>query len=89
MMSEEKPDSWKQTRGILKPYIGENEMAEEKPKTVEDVIEILKARKLEYYHMLMKFPLYTDMSPQEQEYEMSIRGGEIAVNWMLERIEGK
>jgi predicted transcriptional regulator len=61
-------------------------MSEDKPKTVEDVIEILKARKLEYHHMLMKFSLYNDMTRQEQEYEMSIRGGEIAVNWMLERI---
>lgn len=63
---------------------------EDKPKTVEDVIEILKARKLEYHHMLMKkFPLYSDMSPQELQHQMSIRGGEIAVNWLLERIEGK
>ncbi len=61
-------------------------MSEDKPKTVEDVIEILKARKLEYYHMLMKFPLSADMSPQQQYEEISVRGGEIAINWLLEKI---
>lgn len=64
-------------------------MGEEKAKTVEDVIEILKARKLEYYHMLMKFPFSAEMSPQQQEEQMSIRGGEIAINWLLEKIGGK
>ncbi len=61
-------------------------MSEEKPKTVNEVIEILKARRLEYYHMLMEFPLISEMSPQEHEQQMSVRGGEIAINWVLERI---
>jgi hypothetical protein len=58
----------------------------DKPKTVEDVIEILKARKLEYYHMQMNSPLWGDMSPQEQGEQIFIRGGEIAINWLLEKI---
>ena len=36
-MSEGKPDSWKQTRGILKPYIGKMAVSEEKAMTVGDL----------------------------------------------------
>lgn len=54
--------------------------------TVEGVVELLEARKLEYYHMLMKFPLWSEMAPQEKEEQTSIRGGEIAINWVLEKI---
>ncbi len=39
---EEKSDSWKQTRGILKPYIGEKEKMEDKPRTVGDLKEFIK-----------------------------------------------
>lgn len=58
----------------------------DKPMTVEDVLEILKARKLEYYHRLMAFPPCSDMSASEHEEQTSVRGGEIAINWLLERI---
>jgi hypothetical protein len=58
----------------------------DKPMTVADVIELLKARKLEYYHMMTKSPPLDEMSPREQEEQMSIRGGEIAINWILEKI---
>jgi hypothetical protein len=61
-------------------------MSEDKPMTVEGVVELLEARKLEYYHMLMKFPLWSEMTPQEKEEQTSIRGGEIAINWVLEKI---
>lgn len=60
--------------------------SEHKPMTVGDVVEILKARKLQYYQMLMKFPPFAELSPREQEEQISIRGGEIAINWLLEKI---
>lgn len=57
-----------------------------KPMTVGDVKELLIARKLEYYHMIAKAPPFSEMSPREQEEQISIRGGEIAINWLLKKI---
>lgn len=62
-------------------------MSEDKSMTVDDVLEIIKARKLEYHFMITKSPPFGEMSPQEQEEQISIRGGEIAMNWLLEKIE--